>query len=38
MHEPHVGAGSALMQRHAQRVEHERGAHVVGELPADHAT
>jgi len=33
----HVGAGPALVQRHPQRVEHEVGAHVRGELPADDA-
>jgi hypothetical protein len=36
MHERDVGAGAALPERHPQRVEHERGAHVGGELPADH--
>jgi hypothetical protein len=37
MHEFDVGAGAALMQRHPQRVQDERGAHVPGELAADHA-
>ena len=32
-----VDAGTALVQGHSQHVEHERGAHVVGQLPADHA-
>src|SRR3954451_18605540 len=31
-----VGAGVATRERHAQRVEHEIGAHVTRELPADH--
>jgi hypothetical protein len=31
-----VGAGAAPPERHPQRVEHERGAHVGGELPAHH--
>ena len=35
MHERDVGAGRAQSERHPQRVEHERGAHVAGELPAD---
>ena len=30
-----VGAGVATRERHPQRVEHEIGAHVAGELPAD---
>ena len=37
MHERDVGAGPALGERHPQRVEDERGAHVVRELPADDA-
>ena len=37
MDELDVGAGPALMQRHPERIEHEVGAHVAGELPADHA-
>ena len=32
-----VGARSAARERHPQRVEHEIGAHVAGELPADDA-
>jgi hypothetical protein len=35
VHELEVGAWAAPVQRHAQRVEHQRGAHVPGELPAD---
>jgi hypothetical protein len=31
----HVGARPAARERHPQRVEHEVGAHVPGELPAD---
>jgi hypothetical protein len=34
-HEPEVGARLADGERHPQRVEHEVGAHVAGELPAD---
>jgi hypothetical protein len=30
-----VGAGTAEVERHPQRVEDEVGAHVVGELPTD---
>jgi hypothetical protein len=37
MHELDVGAATALMQRHPQRVQDERGARVPGDLPADHA-
>jgi len=37
VHERDVGAIPALAERHPQRVEHERGAHVAGELPADDA-
>jgi len=37
MHELDVGAGPALVERHPQRVEHEVGAHVRSELPADDA-
>jgi len=32
----HERLGSAGAQRHAQRVEHQRGAHVSGQPPADH--
>ena len=35
MDQLHVGAGVATRERHAQRVEHEIGAHVARELPAD---
>ena len=35
MNELDVGAGPALGECHPQRVEHEVGAHVLGELPAD---
>jgi hypothetical protein len=37
VHERDVGAGAALAERHPQRVEHQGGAHVAGELPADDA-
>jgi hypothetical protein len=32
-----IGAGPAGAQRHLERVEHERGAHVLCQLPADDA-
>jgi hypothetical protein len=35
--EPEVGAVLAGTERHAQRVEYPRGAHVRRELPPDHA-
>jgi hypothetical protein len=35
LHELDVGARPALRERHAQRVEHQVGAHVAGELPAN---
>jgi hypothetical protein len=35
VHEGDISAGRSLMQRHPQRVEHEVGAHVRRELPAD---
>jgi hypothetical protein len=35
VHERDGGAGLALAERHPQRVEDQRGAHVAGELPAD---
>ena len=35
VHELYIGAVPAAGQRHPQRVEHEIGAHVTGELPAD---
>jgi hypothetical protein len=35
MDELDVGARPALGERHFERVENERGAHVAGELPAD---
>jgi hypothetical protein len=35
MHELHVRAGLPGPERHPQRVQDERGAHVRGELPAD---
>jgi hypothetical protein len=31
-----VGTGAAVRERHPQRVEHEVGAHVAGELPTHH--
>ena len=37
MHQLNVGARLAARERHPQRVEHEVGAHVTGELPADNA-
>lgn len=37
MDELEISAGSALGERHPERVEHERGAHVGGKLPAHHA-
>jgi len=37
VHERDVGAGAALAERHPQRVEDQRGAHVAGQLPAHHA-
>jgi hypothetical protein len=37
VHQRDVGARPARAQRHPQRVEHQRGAHVARELPADHA-
>jgi hypothetical protein len=37
VHERHIGAGAALAERHPQRVEHERGAHVRRQLPAHDA-
>jgi hypothetical protein len=38
MDQLNVGAVLAARQGHAQRVEHEVGAHVAGELPADDPT
>jgi hypothetical protein len=35
-HELEVGAGLAQGEGHPQRVEHQVGAHVGGELPAHH--
>jgi hypothetical protein len=35
MHKRDVGTAAALGERHLQRVEYQRGAHVAGELPAD---
>ena len=35
MNQLDVGAAPALVERHRQRVEDQRGAHVRGELPAD---
>ena len=35
MHELDVGSGAPARERHAQRVEHQIGAHVAGELPTD---
>jgi hypothetical protein len=37
VHELHVGAARPRRDRHLQGVTDERGAHVAGELPADHA-
>jgi len=37
-HELEVGAGLALTERHPQGVQHQVGAHVGGELPADDLT
>jgi len=34
-HELHVSAGLAVSERDPQRIEHQVGAHVAGELPAD---
>jgi hypothetical protein len=34
VHQRDVGARPSLGERHPQRVEHQRGAHVVSELPA----
>jgi hypothetical protein len=34
--QPKLSAGLARPERHAQRVEHQVGAHVTGELAADH--
>ncbi len=34
-HQLKVSAGSAEPERHPQRVEHQRGAHVLSQLPAD---
>jgi hypothetical protein len=36
MNQRQVGAVLARAQRHPQRVENKVGAHVAGELPADH--
>ena len=36
-HGAEVGAVLAGTERHSERVEHQRGAHVAGELPTDHA-
>src|SRR3954469_12562792 len=35
MHQRDVGPPPTLAERHPQRVEHQGGAHVTGELPAD---
>jgi hypothetical protein len=35
VHELEIGTGLAARERHPQRVEHQVGAHVVRELPAD---
>jgi hypothetical protein len=35
MHQLDVGAVPAAGERHPERVEHQVGAHVAGELPAD---
>src|SRR5215217_2132852 len=35
MNQLDVGARSAARERHPQRIEHEIGAHVTGQLPAD---
>jgi hypothetical protein len=35
MHEFDVGSVAAARERHAQRVEHQIGAHVAGQLPTD---
>jgi hypothetical protein len=37
MDQGHVGTRSPPPERHLERVEHECGAHVRGELPAHHA-
>jgi hypothetical protein len=36
VHKRDVGARAALPERHSQRVEHQGGAHVAGQLPAHH--
>jgi hypothetical protein len=33
----HAGPGATLAERHPQRIQDERGAHVASQLPADHA-
>jgi hypothetical protein len=37
VHERDVGAGPSLTERHPQRVQHQGGPHVTGQLPADDA-